>query len=237
MGRNKLHGIGVTGNDNGIDALSGGLPAQSAQDIVGLILIDLKEGDFKSPDHLLDTGNLAPQLFRDRGALGFIAIEELMAESWAFLIEGDGEVGGLELIEDLEEHEGKAVDGGDDLAGPGDSERGGLPVTGSAEGMEGAMHDGIAVKEDQKRLFHSLIITEAGGKGENIEGSFKGGEAPLSLPCEVLKFIISHEKGGRPKFLLEDRNFQQGDKKCRNTYPHMMKPYHFLRNLIRAKAC
>jgi len=74
-------------------------------------------------------------------------------------------VGGLELVEDLEDHQGKAVDGGDDLACFGDGERGGLPGLRGAEGVKGPVHDSVAVKEDQKGAAHGVIITGKGGEG------------------------------------------------------------------------
>lgn len=92
-----------------------------------------------------------------------------MAEGGAFLIEGDGAVGGLEVVEDLEEHGGEAEDGADDLAGFGDGEGPFLAVAGGAEGVKGAVDDGIAVKEHEERFFHGLIITEWGKKGEKGE--------------------------------------------------------------------
>ena len=94
-----------------------------------------------------------------------------MAEGAALLIEGDGKVGGFELVEDLEEHQGKAVDGGDDLARFRDGERGGLPGLRGAEGMKGAVHDGVAVEEDQEGAAHRMIITEGRSDGKLQERS------------------------------------------------------------------
>ena len=44
----ELHGIGIAGNDDGIDARLAGLLAQSAQDIIGFIFINFKDGDIES---------------------------------------------------------------------------------------------------------------------------------------------------------------------------------------------
>ena len=109
-----------------------------------------------------------------------------MAEGASLLIEGDGEVGGLELVEDLEEHQGKAVDGGDDLAGFRDGERGGLPCPGGAEGMKGPVHDSIAVKENQKRGAHRMIITGKGGEG--IRGDIR------SIDIEIRNITVKKGK-------------------------------------------
>ena len=105
---------------------------------------------------------MTDEFVRGGGALRLVLIEKLVAEGWAFLIEGDGVMGGLKLGEDFKEHEGEAVNGADDLAGFGDGERRGLAVLGGAEGVISPVDDGIAVKEDQERFFHALIITEWG---------------------------------------------------------------------------
>lgn len=110
-----------------------------------------------------------------------ILVEKLVPEGGAFLIESNRIVGRLKLAEDFEEHQGESVNGADDLAGFGYGQRRGLPVPGGPEGMEGAVHDGIAVKQHQKRLFHNPIITERGRKGGNHGLSIRcheGGTSP-----------------------------------------------------------
>jgi len=177
VGRDELHGIGVTGDDDGLDAPLRRLLAEGAQDIVCLVLIDFKEGDVEGFDQLAHAVDLPYQVVGHGGTLGFVVVEHLVAEGGTFLIEGDGVMGGLELGEDLEEHQGEAVDGADDLAGPGDGKGRCLAVPRGAEGMIGAVDDGVAVEEDETGLIsHALIITERGKKGE--KDTFLRGNKP-----------------------------------------------------------
>jgi len=167
MRGDELHGVGVAGDDDSVDALPTGLAAERADNVVGFIFIDFKEGDAEGFYQVFDAAELVDKFNGSGGALGFIVVEELVAEGGAFLVEGDGVVGGLEVVEDLEEHGGEAVDGADDLAGFGDGEGFFLAVAGGAEGVKGAVDDGVTVKEDQERFFHGLIITEW-GRGQEI---------------------------------------------------------------------
>ncbi len=93
-------------------------------------------------------------------ALCFILFEELVTEGRPFFIEGDGIVGRFQFAEHFKQHQGKAIDGADDLARFGDSERCCLSGTRRPEGMESPVDDSVAVKEHEKRFFHNPIITE-----------------------------------------------------------------------------
>jgi hypothetical protein len=86
-----------------------------------------------------------------------------MAEGRAGFIESDGEVGGLELIKHLEQHESEAVNGANDLAGLRDGERRARAVLGGAEGVVRPVDDSVAVEEDEEGFFHELIITPFDG--------------------------------------------------------------------------
>ena len=83
----------------------------------------------------------------------FILVKKLVAEGGALFIEGDGIMGGLELVEGLEQHLGEAVNGADHFSGLAYGESHRRPAC--LEGVVGAVDDGVAVKQNQKWLLHN----------------------------------------------------------------------------------
>ena len=52
LGGHQLHGIGIAGDDNGLDILLTCLPAEGTQNIICLIALELKDGDVKGAHQL-----------------------------------------------------------------------------------------------------------------------------------------------------------------------------------------
>ena len=102
-----------------------------------------------------------------------VLVEHLVPEGGCLLVEGDGIVGGFKLAYRLEQDKGKAINSAHHLPGPAHRQW--------RQGMEGAMHQSIAIKQHQTGLFHSLIIAEFGDLG----GIF---EQPLFT--ELLFFVV-----------------------------------------------
>ncbi len=155
IGRDQLHGIGITGNDDRLNTLFAGLAAERAQDIIGFIVIKFKDGNVEGFHQLPDPTQLIDQLLRGLGALRLVLVEHLVAEGGRRFVKGDGVVGGFELIDGLEQHQGKAVNSADDFAGLTGQRLGVL------KGMEGPVHDSIAIKKHQPGLVHRVIIANS----------------------------------------------------------------------------
>ena len=113
--------------------------AEGAQKIVGFIAIKFKDGDIECLDKLSYSPQLVNQLLRRRRAVCLVLVEEAVAEGGCFPVEGDGIVAGLELIDSLEQHTGKAIDGVYHLAG--------FTHRQWRQGVVGAVKEGITVDE------------------------------------------------------------------------------------------
>lgn len=83
--------------------------------------------------------------------------KHLVPKGRCLLIEGDGVVGGFKLVYHLEQDKGEAINGAHHLPGLAHRQR--------RQGVEGAVHQGIAVEQHQAGIFHGLIIAERGGWG------------------------------------------------------------------------
>ena len=99
----------------------------------------------KASDYLSDPAELAGQLIRHGRAVGFILIEELMPEGGRFPIESDRIMGGFQLVDGFDQHHGKAVNCPHGLTGLGDGQ--------GRQGMKGAVHQGVAIHQQQKGFF------------------------------------------------------------------------------------
>ena len=136
-GRDQLHGVEVAGDDQGLGTGGGCLAGQRADDVVGLEALDLVDGDAEGVDHLVHALELLRQRLGHRRPVGLVGGEALVAEGGRGEVEGDGPVRGLLGLQRLEQDGGEAVDGIGELAA-----RGGELL---AQGVKGAVHDGVAV--------------------------------------------------------------------------------------------
>ena len=144
----KLEGVGVAGDDEGLHSLLAGLPGQGAQHVVGFVALHLEDGEVEGADDLLDAVHLDGHLLGGFDPVGFVGFILVVAETLAH-VEGHGDVVGLLVPQDVEEHGGEAVDG-----------IGQLPLGGGQfvwEGVEGAVGQGMAVNEDQFPFGHRSL--------------------------------------------------------------------------------
>ena len=87
-----MHDIGITGNDDSISSLLASLVAESTQNIISFITVQLIDGDVEGLHQLPYPSQLVDQLIRSRRAVGFIVLKELMSEGRGCPVEGDGVV-------------------------------------------------------------------------------------------------------------------------------------------------
>jgi len=121
--------------------MGGGLSGQGAQQVVGLHAGDLHDGNAESLDNLADAVHLDPHLIGHAVPMGLVVGVNLVPPGVA-RVKADGDVVGLQFLEDVEEGGGEAVGG-----------VGGLAVArGEAfqrQGVEGPVGQGVTVYENQ----------------------------------------------------------------------------------------
>ncbi len=138
----QLQRIPVPGTDRDAEALRGGLRGQRRDDVVGLVVLLAQHRDVERAQDVLDQADLAAELVRRGAAIGLVIGEGLAAEGLAGDVEGDGEVGGRLVAEQVDQHRGEAVDRVGVLPGAG------LEVL-LRQGVEGAVGHRVAVNEQQ----------------------------------------------------------------------------------------
>ena len=190
-GRDQLHGVGIAGDDDGIDVLLAGLVAERAQQVIRLIVVKLENRNVEGLHHLPHPSDLVYQLYRGWWTVCLVLVEKLVPEGGRFFIESDGVMGGFKLADYLEQHLGKAVNRPDHF--PGLTHRQGW------QGMVGAVNQGIAVKENQPGLFHGLIITESGLMGQTEAARLFAGLFQLRCPVAVAHVLVNLHTGSRQR--------------------------------------
>ena len=145
-GPHELHDVAIQGHQVGLEALRRRLAGQGAQDIVGLVPLDATDGDVEGLDELLAAGDLLVEVLRGRRPVGLVGLVLLMAKGGARRVQGDGHVGGLQLLQHAQQRVGEAVDGAHGLPRPPHGQ--GLV----AQGVVGAVNDAVAVQDHQQGL-------------------------------------------------------------------------------------
>ncbi|MBA7664413.1 hypothetical protein ES703_72474 [subsurface metagenome] len=157
LGRYQLHGIGITGNDYGINALLAGLIAQCAENVIRLVAIKLIYWNMEGFNQLPYPPELINQLIGSRWTLRLILVIHLVPEGRGFSIKSDSVTGGFQLIYYLEQYLGKAENSSHNLARFRYCKHR-WRFTG-LEGVVSTVHYGMTIEQHQKRLFHKPIIT------------------------------------------------------------------------------
>ena len=96
---------------------------------------------------------LALEFLRRGRPMCLVVLKHLMSEGWGGTVKGDSPMRGLEISKHFEQGAGKAIHGVYHLSS--------LGLSQWRKGMKRSVHQGIAVKKQQKRflsLCHSLII-------------------------------------------------------------------------------
>ena len=121
---------------------------KGTEKVVGLVALGLEDGYVKCLHQLSHTVELGAEFRRRRGPLRLVLGEHLVAEGGGGQVECDSAVGGMVVLDGAQEGVGEAVDAGDVLAGGADGE-----VAADGDGAVGAVHQGVAVDEDQPGAF------------------------------------------------------------------------------------
>ena len=159
--RHELEQVAVTRQDNRLYLLRFGLPAQRSEHVVGLVARLLEDWDAERAHELAHAVELGPQLWRRGRPVGLVLFVLGVPKRGSGQVEGDGAVGGLPVLPSAEQHVEEAEDRGDFLSRAADVQR-------LAEGVEGAMDQGVAVDEhEQGGLFEH-------GRGVGRHGMFSG---------------------------------------------------------------
>ena len=135
----ELHEVLVGGDDDDARALGAGEAAVAGDEVVGLVAVELDGGQGEGVRRLADEAELGLQLVGRLGAVGLVGGIDLVAEVAAGGVEDDGDILGLEVRQQLDEHVGEAVDGIDGRAV--------RPPRHHRQGVEGAEDEARAVDE------------------------------------------------------------------------------------------
>ena len=179
----QLQGVAVAGGDQHVHALLDRLHGERGDDVVGLVVLGGDDRDVQRRQHLLDQADLAAEVGRALGPVGLVLGEDLAAEGLAADVEGDREVRGLLVAQDVDQHRREAVDGVRRLA-----RRRGEVLDRQRE--EGPVGQRVPVEEQQPRARPRAAVGTAGAEvetGADIGsdprcGPPTSGSAPW-LPC------------------------------------------------------
>ena len=111
VGVDQLEHIEITGDDEHVKPFGRGRARHGPQHVVGLVAVDLEDGDTKRLQDFLRGLNLGPQVIGHSLPGGLVFFELRVAEGGSGLVERGGDVTGLLLVEDLQQHIGEPVDG------------------------------------------------------------------------------------------------------------------------------
>ncbi len=146
----QLEQVHVAGDDERIDVLVLGLPGEGPEEVVGLVPFLLEDGDVQGLHDRPDAVHLRAELVRHLGAVGLVLGVDLVAEG-APLVEGHGDVGGLLVAQDVQQHGRESVDGVGQLA------LRGLEIVGQR--VVGAVGEGVTVDQNQLLPFrHNGVL-------------------------------------------------------------------------------
>ena len=134
-----MHHVGVTGHDDGIDALVGGLFTQCAQNIVGFEAFQFVDGDIESLHQLSDPPELPHQFRRGFGTCRLVLFKHLMAEGRRCFVKSHGVMRGFEVIDGFQQNGSEAVNRPHRFAGLADGKR--------RQSVESAVYQPVPVKE------------------------------------------------------------------------------------------
>ncbi len=106
----QLHEVLVGGDDNGVQTLACGARRQRADQIISFVTVQYQTLNAERLDQAMDVWNLHHQVVGRHDAIGFIGLEQVVAEGFFGRIEHDRQAGGMRVLEQLEQHPRKAID-------------------------------------------------------------------------------------------------------------------------------
>ena len=152
----QLERVAIAGDDDHLQPDLLRLPRQRADDVVGLVVLQLDNGDAQDVQKLADARHLRAHLIGHVRTMGLVSLVIPEAERRS-LVEGHDDVVGLLFLQDGEEHRGKAV-----------HRIGQLPARGLQVGRErviSAVCKGVAVHQHQLFLLHRYASATVGTRG------------------------------------------------------------------------
>ena len=186
VGHELIH-IAVTGDE--VHVAPGGLTAagKSPQNVVALPALELHDGNGQTREQLLDHGELTAQVGIHGRALRLILRQHLHADLRTTLVEGADHAVGRELVDHFEEH----VEEAEHRVGGAAVRR----VHGRRHGMEGAVHERVAVDHGDDA---ALAGGSAIGHGDNLISSLNETSLPhrmdlLPRVCKRGRVQIAHQ--------------------------------------------
>ena len=135
-----LEEVLVRRDDDGMDAPAARDPGQAGQDVVGLVIRGLVEGDPEGGDELLEDRDLDHEVLGHGLPVGLVVLEGLMAERRPLGVEDDPEIIGLFGPHELPQGAQEAVNGVGGEA---------LGVREPPDGVIGPVKEGIPVDEEE----------------------------------------------------------------------------------------
>lgn len=105
-----MDGVSVAGDDEDAVALVRSLDGEGGEDIVGLVVLDRDRRDVHGLEGVLQERNLTDELGRRLSASALVIRVLAGAERVPRDVEGDRDVGGLLVLQQIEEHGDEAVD-------------------------------------------------------------------------------------------------------------------------------
>jgi len=109
--RHHLQEILVPRDDEHLHPLFCVPSRQGRYQVVRLDTLLFEYGDREPPDDILDEGNLRDEGVRGWSTVGLVRLVDFVTERRPFEVEGDGDVVGLTLPQELHQHRRKAVNG------------------------------------------------------------------------------------------------------------------------------
>ncbi len=106
----ELHQILVGRDQNHLEALGRGLLGERAQNVVGLIVLELEDGNPQRLERAPDVGQLRDQILGHGRPVGLVVLELLAPDGGLGHVPGHAQVLRLFLAQELPEHVEEAVD-------------------------------------------------------------------------------------------------------------------------------
>jgi hypothetical protein len=112
----ELVAVTVAGDDDGLDAFVAGARGERGDDVVGFVAGQLDHRHRQRGEHLANQPHLLAQDVGRRGAVRLVGVDRLVAERRLGPVERDGDVVGLVVAQQVDEHRREAEHGVGHLA-------------------------------------------------------------------------------------------------------------------------
>ena len=140
----QLQGVPIPGADQHLEARRLGPGHQGGDEVVGFVILFGEHGDAQGGEHVMDQRHLTAELIGCRAAVGLVERVGLRTEGLARDVERCGDVAGLLVTEQIDQHRGEAVD-----------RIGGLPCRRAeilrGQGEERPVGQRVAIEQEQPR--------------------------------------------------------------------------------------